>query len=150
MRKETHVSPENELWTQKPELFTTEISTNCTFWAQQYNLLLSKLNLSMPIREYSRTIINRLEQPKQTFLMTKRHICSSQLSPQHTTPFLVCVWPMFHNYSAANSAVRHWAKHFDKLHHRLSDQQNRLDVGHSKLDIVHNFRHLQIVWPMSG
>ena len=23
------------------------------------------------------------------------------------TPFLVCVWPMFHNYSAANSAVRH-------------------------------------------
>ena len=57
---------------------------------------------------------------------------------------------MFHNYSAANSAVRHWAKHFDKLHHRLSDQQNGLDVGHSKLGIVHNFRHLQIVWPMSG
>ena len=24
-----------------------------------------------------------------------------------TTPFLVCVWPMFHNYSASNSAVRH-------------------------------------------
>ena len=24
-----------------------------------------------------------------------------------TTPFLVCVWPMFHNYSAVNSAVRH-------------------------------------------
>ena len=22
--------------------------------------------------------------------------------------------------------------------------------GHSKLDIVHNFRHLQIVWPMSS
>ena len=66
------------------------------------------------------------------------------------TPFLVCVWPIFHNYSAANSAVRHWAKQFDKLHHRLSDQQNGLDVGHSKLDIVHNFRHLQIVWPMSS
>ena len=24
-----------------------------------------------------------------------------------STPFLVCVWPMFHNYSAAHSAVRH-------------------------------------------
>ena len=34
--------------------------------------------------------------------------------------------------------------------------QNRLDSsssmvnGHSKLDIVHNFRHLQIVWPMGS
>ena len=37
-----------------------------------------------------------------------------------STPFLVCVWPMFHNYSAAHSAVRHWAKQFDKLHQRLA------------------------------
>ena len=69
------LTPKTKLWTQKPELFTTEISTNCTFWAQQYNLRLSKLNLSMLIRIYSRTIINRLEQLKQTSLLTKRHIC---------------------------------------------------------------------------
>ena len=83
-----------------------------------------------------------------------RQLPSAHLSlhcfKKSSTPFLVYVWPMFHNYSAANSAVRHWAKHFDKLHHRLSDQQNGQDVGHSKLDIVHNFRHLQIVWSMSS
>ena len=45
-----------------------------------------------------------------------------------TTPFLVCVWPMFHNYSAAHSAVRHWAKQFNKLHQRLANVQNRLDT----------------------
>ena len=48
-----------------------------------------------------------------------------------TTPFLVCVWPMFHNYSAAHSAVRHWAKQFDKLHQRLAIVQNRLDASSS-------------------
>ena len=46
-----------------------------------------------------------------------------------TTSFLVCVWPVFNNYSAAHSAVRHWAKQFDKLYQRLAIVQNRLDAS---------------------
>ena len=38
---------------------------------------------------------------------------------------------MFHNYSAVHSAVRHWAKQFDKLHQRLAIVQNRLDASSS-------------------
>ena len=34
---------------KKPKLFTVKFWTNCTFSAQQCNLLLSELNLSMPI-----------------------------------------------------------------------------------------------------
>ena len=45
-------------------------------------------------------------------------------SASASTPFLVCVWSMFHNYSAAHSAVRRWAKQFDKLHQRLAVVQN--------------------------
>ena len=48
-----------------------------------------------------------------------------------STPFLVCVWPMFRNHSAAHSAVRHWAKQFDKHHQRLAIVQNRLDASSS-------------------
>ena len=40
-------------------------------------------------------------------------------------------WPMFHNYSAAHSAVRHWAQKFDKLHQSLAVVQNRLDASSS-------------------
>ena len=38
---------------------------------------------------------------------------------------------MFHNYSAAHSAVRHWAKQFDKLQQRLAIVQKRLDASSS-------------------
>ena len=38
---------------------------------------------------------------------------------------------MFHSYSVAHSAVRHWAKQFDKLHQRLAIVQNRLDASSS-------------------
>ena len=47
------------------------------------------------------------------------------------TPFFNWFRPMFHNYSATNSAVRHWAKPIIKLHHRLADLQNRLDASSS-------------------
>ena len=51
------------------------------------------------------------------------------------TPFFNWFQPMFHNYSAANSAVRHWAKPTIKPHHRLSDLQNRLDTSSSMVSV---------------
>ena len=43
--------------------------------------------------------------------------------------------PMFHNYSAANSAVHHWAKPIIKHHHRLAVLQNRLDNSSSMVSV---------------
>ena len=54
---------------------------------------------------------------------------------QRITPFLVCVWPMFHNYSVAHSAVRHWAKQFDKFHQISAIVQNRLDASSSMVRV---------------
>ena len=47
------------------------------------------------------------------------------------TPLFRYFWPMLDNSSTANSALRHRAKHFDKLHLILSKLQNRLDTRSS-------------------
>ena len=62
------------------------------------------------------------------------HACASETV--FTTPFSVSFWPMFDNRSAANSALRHRAKHLDKLHSSLSNLQNRLDTSSSMVTVI--------------
>ena len=81
------------------------------------------------------------------------HINSKPDLKVQTTTFIVGFWSIFDNCSAANSAFRHWAKHFDKLHYSLSNLRNRLDTSSSivtDFSFVHNVWHLLTVWLIIG
>ena len=64
------------------------------------------------------------------------------------TPFFHWFRPMFHNYSAANSAVRHWAKPINKLYQigrSVKQIRHQFVNCHRKFGVVHYYRNLHIV-----
>ena len=70
-----------------------------------------------------------------------------------STAFFVSFWPMFDGCSAANWALRHWARHYGKVQHSSANLQNTLDTSLS-MAIVISALYITLVisgnvWPIT-